>query len=149
MKNLVVLLVLVFGFTSKVSAQFYNPYMGEVYWNTMQNIQMNNNLQQMRAQTMMMQMQYMNYLNANAAAATYNLMNNPFAPMSMVTREGEVISSDEIQDYERRDVTCSSCNGRGKITRSKPDYSTRTVRYVDDYCSDCHGRGSISRMVRK
>ena len=149
MKNLVVLLVLVFGFTSKVSAQFYNPYMGEVYWNTMQNIQMNNNLQQMRAQTMMMQMLYMNYLNANAAAATYNLMNNPFAPMSMVTREGEVISSDEIQDYERRDITCTSCGGRGKITRSKPDYSTRTIRYVDEYCSDCHGRGSISRLVRK
>jgi len=148
MKKLAVLIVLVLG-TSKVSAQFFNPYMGEVYWNTMQNIQMDNNLQQMRAQTMMMQMQYMNYLNANAAAATYNLMNNPFAPMSMVTREGEVISSDEIQDYERRDITCTSCGGRGKITRSKPDYSTRTVRYVDDYCSDCHGRGSISRLVRK
>ena len=148
MKKLAVLIVLVLG-TSKVSAQFFNPYMGEVYWNTMQNIQMDNNLQQMRAQTMMMQMQYMNYLSANAAAATYNLMNNPFAPMSMVTREGEVISSDEIQDYERRDITCTSCGGRGKITRSKPDYSTRTVRYVDDYCSDCHGRGSISRMVRK
>ena len=148
MKNLVVLIVLVLG-TSNVSAQFFNPYMGQVMWDTMENIQMNNNLQQMRAQTMMMQMQYMNMVNANAAAATYNLMNNPFGSMSMMTRDGEIISTENASDYERRDITCSSCGGRGKITRSKPDYSTRTIRYVDEYCSDCHGRGSISRLVRK
>lgn len=148
MKKLAVLIVLVLS-TSKVSAQFYNPYMGQVMWDTMENIQMNNNLQQMQAQTMMMQMQYMNYLSANAAAATYNLMNNPFGSMSMMTRDGEIISTENVSDYERRDITCSSCGGRGKITRSKPDYSTRTIRYVDEYCSDCHGRGSISRLVRK
>lgn len=123
--------------------------MGQVMWDTMQNIQMNNNLQQMRAQTMMMQMQYMNMVNANAAAATYNLMNNPFGSMNMMTREGEVISSDDIHDYERRDVTCSSCGGRGKITRSKSDYSTRKIRTVEEHCSNCHGRGYISRLVRK
>ena len=148
MKNLAFLIVLVLG-TSKVSAQFFNPYMGQVMWDTMENIQMYNNLQQMRAQTMMMQMQYMNMVNANAAAATYNLMNNPFGSMSMMTRDGEIISTENASDYERREITCGSCGGRGRVTRSKPDYSTRTIRTVEVYCSDCHGRGHISRLVRK
>lgn len=148
MKKLAVLFVLVFG-TSTVSAQFYNPYMGQIMWDTMENIQMNNNLQQMRAQTMMMQMQYMNYLSANAAAATYNLTNNPFGSMSMMTRDGEIISTENVSDYERREITCGSCGGSGKVTRSKPDYSTRTIRTVEEHCSNCHGRGYISRLVRK
>ena len=148
MKNLAVLIVLVIG-TSKVCAQFYNPYMGQVMWDTMENIQMNNNLQQMRAQTMMMQMQYMNYLHANATAATYNLMTNPFGSMSMMTRDGEIITTDNASDYERREITCGSCGGSGKVTRSKPDYSTRTIRIVEEYCSDCHGRGYTSRLIRK
>lgn len=123
--------------------------MGQVMWDTMENIQMNNNLQQMRAQTMMMQMQYMNMVNANAAAATYNLMNNPFGSMSMMTRDGEIISTENVSDYERRETTCSSCGGSGKNTRSKPDYSTRTIRTVEEHCSNCHGRGYTSRLVRK
>ena len=148
MKNLIVLFVLVLG-ASKVSAQSFNPYMGQVMWNTMENIQMNNNLQQMRAQTMMMQMQYMNMVNANAAAATYNLMNNPFGSMSMMTRDCEIITTDNASDYERREITCGSCGGSGKIIRSKPNYSTRTIRTVEEQCSSCHGRGYISRLVRK
>ena len=135
--------------TSKVCAQFYNPYMGQVMWDTMENIQMNNNLQQMRAQTMMMKMQYMNMVNANAAAATYNLMNNPFGSMSMMTRDGEIISTENLSDYERREITCGPCGGSGKVTRSKSDYSTRTIRTVEEHCSNCHGRGYISRLVRK
>lgn len=148
MKNLVVLIVFVLG-SSKACAQFGNPYMGQVMWNTMENIQMNNNLQQMRAQTMMMQMQYMNYLGANAAAATYNLMNNPFGSMSMINGDGEIITTDNVSDYVRMEITCGSCGGSGKIIRSKPDYFTRTIRIVEDYCSDCHGRGYISRLVKK
>ena len=148
MKNFAVLFVIVLG-ALKVNAQYCNPYMGQVYWDTMQNIQMNNNLQQMQAQTMMMQMQYMNYLSANAAAATYNLMNNPFGYMSMMTRDGDIISTDNASDYERREFTCNTCGGAGKVTRSKPDYFSRTVRTVHEHCSDCHGRGYITRLVRK
>ena len=91
----------------------------------------------------------MNMVNANAAAATYNLMNNPFGSMSMMTRDGEIISTENASDYERREITCGSCGGRGRVTRSKPDYSTRTIRTVEVYCSDCHGRGYTSRLVRK
>ena len=64
-------------------------------------------------------------------------------------QNGEIISTENASDYERREITCGSCGGRGKVTRSKPDYSTRTIRTVEVYCSDCHGRGHISRLVRK
>lgn len=136
-----------------MSAQFFNPYcnpyMGEVYWNTMENIIMNNNLMQMQAQTNALQVQYMNMVNANAAAATYNLMTNPFGSSNLVTRHGDVISSDEIQDYERRRIECSTCNGTGKIRREKPNYATRQMITVSEPCSDCHGMGYTSRLVRK
>ena len=132
MKKLVLFLVMVLGAT-KMSAQYYNPMYSSSYSDSQAYIQMlvmqNAQLAQMRAQTAAMQAQYMQWLQANAAAAANNLMYNPFG------------SSNVSGSVTREKVTCSSCSGTGRVTRQKADYSTRRMRTVHEICSDCHGKG--------
>lgn len=146
MKKIIFAIVMVFCAT-KMSAQYFYPGPS---LDIIGDIQRNNVLMQMQAQTNMLQMNYMNMLQQNAAAATWHMQNMPFVPMSgVVTREGDFISNDEIQNYERRNVDCDDCGGTGKKYENRVSYSTKTVRKVEVNCSTCHGRGTISRLVRK
>ena len=130
MKKIIFAIVMVFSAT-KMSAQYFYPGPS---LDLIGDIQRNNVLMQMQAQTSMMQMNYLNMLQQNAAAATWHMQNMPFVP---------------IQNYERRDVNCSDCGGTGKKYENRVSYSTKTVRRVEVNCSTCHGRGSTSRLVRK
>jgi len=146
MKKIIFAIVMVFCAT-KMSAQYFFPGSS---LDIIGDIQRNNVLMQMQAQTNMLQMNYMNMLQQNAAAATWHMQNMPFVPMpGVVTREGDFISNDEIQNYERRNVDCDDCGGTGKKYENRVSYSTKTVRKVEVNCSTCHGRGTISRLVRK
>jgi len=146
MKKIIFAIVMVFCAT-KMSAQYFFPGSS---LDIIGDIQRNNVLMQMQAQTNMLQMNYMNMLQQNAAAATWHMQNMPFVPMpGVVTREGNFISNDEIQNYERRNVDCDDCGGTGKKYENRVSYSTKTVRKVEVNCSTCHGRGTISRLVRK
>jgi len=146
MKKIIFAIVMFFCAT-KMSAQYF--YSGPSL-DIIGDIQRNNALMQMQAQTNMLQMNYMNMLQQNAAAATWHMQNMPFVPMpGVVTREGNFISNDEIQNYERRNVDCDDCGGTGKKYENRVSYSTKTVRKVEVNCSTCHGRGTISRLVRK
>ncbi len=146
MKTMIFAIVMI-SCATKMSAQFF--YSGPSL-DLIGDIQRNNVLMQMQAQTNMLQMNYMNMLQQNAAAATWHLQNMPFVPMpGVVTREGDFIPNDDIQNYERKNVDCSDCGGTGKKYENRVSYSTKTVRKVEVICPTCHGKGVINRLVRK
>ena len=145
MKKFIIVFVMILCAT-KMSAQYYSGPSLDLIGD----IQRNNMLMQMQAQTNMLQMNYMNMLQQNAAAATWHMQNMPFVPMpGVVTRDGDFIPNDEIRNYERKNVDCTDCGGTGKKYENRVSYSTKTVQKVKVVCSTCHGRGTISRLVRK
>lgn len=141
MKNLVILIVLVLGAT-KVSAQFFNPYMPNVSPQmviSMSPAQLemmqNQHLAQLRAQTNALYMQNMQMMQARTAAAYNNMMNFqynlvvPSVPVQTTT----------VTTGEK--VTCSSCKGTRRVTRKKYDYSLKREVTRNEICPECHGKG--------
>ena len=150
MKNIVVLLVLVLGAT-KVSAQFFNPFMPNISPQMVLSMSpaqlemmQNQHLAQIRAQTNALYMQNMQMMQARTAAAYNNMMNSynnmmnfQYTPTVPPTPTPIPTTGDT---HEK--VTCSSCGGSGRVTRNKAVYGVNArMVTVKEICSECHGKG--------
>lgn len=109
-------------------------------------MQMDQQINAMRAQNAMMRAQTMAFYQQQAAAATQHLMNNPFQPMSgIVTYDGVYINPDTVNTYHKEEVECEHCDG---------GYNTRAYliggecKEVRQRCAYCHGKGYVIRTVR-
>ncbi len=147
MKNLVILIVLVLGAT-KVSAQFFNPYMPNVSPQmviSMSPAQLemmqNQHLAQLRAQTNALYMQNMQMMQARTAAAYNNMMNSYNNMMNYTPTVPTTPAQSSTTTSARVKVTCSSCGGSGRVTRSKASYAQKRMVTVHEICSECHGKG--------
>ena len=113
--------------TAKMSAQFYNPYCNPYMYEAQAEAQLrfmeNQQLAQMRAQTMAIHMEYMQMLQANTAAAYNNVINFQWTPafptVSFDNEESQIRTSEK--------VSCSTCGGTGRVTREKASYSQRRM----------------------
>lgn len=131
------------GLTSAKAQSYildYGP--GSIPWC----MQMDQQINAMRAQNAAMQAQILSFYQQQAAAATQHMMNNPFQPMSgIVTYDGVYITPDTVNDYHKEQVDCEHCDG---------GYDTRTYliggecREIRHRCSYCHGKGYVTRTVR-
>lgn len=131
------------GLTSAKAQSYildYGP--GSIPWC----MQMDQQINAMRAQNAAMQAQILSFYQQQAAAATQHMMNNPFQPMSgIVTYDGVYITPDTVNDYHKEQVDCEHCDG---------GYDTRTYliggecREIRHRCSYCHGKGYVIRTVR-
>lgn len=131
------------GLTSAKAQSYildYGP--GSIPWC----MQMDQQINAMRAQNAAMQAQILSFYQQQAAAATQHMMNNPFQPMSgVVTYDGVYITPDTVNDYHKEQVDCEHCDG---------GYDTRTYliggecREIRHRCSYCHGKGYVIRTVR-
>ena len=131
------------GLTSAKAQSYFLDYgPGSIPWC----MQMDQQINAMRAQNAAMQAQILSFYQQQAAAATQHMMNNPFQPMSgVVTYDGVYITPDTVNDYHKEQVDCEHCDG---------GYDTRTYliggecREIRHRCSYCHGKGYVIRTVR-
>ena len=131
------------GMTSAKAQNYlldYGP--GSIPWC----MQMDQQINAMRAQNAMMRAQTMAFYQQQAAAATQHLMNNPFQPMpGIVTYDGVYITPDTVNDYHKEHVDCEHCDG---------GYNTRAYliggecKEIRQRCTYCHGNGYVTRTVR-
>ena len=102
-----------------------------------------------RMQIMMMQQQNLNFYRKQAQDVANWIMANPGSPYpgSIITRDGAILNTQNISDYEQVKVGCEHCTGgynykqiyigNGKVT-------TRKSR-----CSYCHGTGTVTKYVKR
>ena len=128
---------------SSAKAQAYLDYgPGSISWC----MQMDQQINAMRAQNAAMQAQIVSYYQQQAAAATYHLMTNPFQPMpGVVTYDGVYITPETVNDYHKEDVDCEHCDGGYNY---RTCYMGGESRQVRSRCSYCHGKGYVTRTVR-
>lgn len=131
------------GMTSAKAQNYlldYGP--GSIPWC----MQMDQQINAMRAQNAMMRAQTMAFYQQQVAAATQHLMNNPFQPMpGIVTYDGVYITPDTVNDYHKEQVDCEHCDA---------GYNTRVYliggecKEIRQRCTYCHGKGYVTRTVR-
>lgn len=100
-------------------------------------------------QQMIMRQQILNFYRQQAQDVTNWIMTNPTTPYpgSIITRDGTILNSENINDYERTKVSCENCNGGfnyKRIYAGNGQYITRKSR-----CSYCHGTGVVSKHVKR
>ena len=134
--------VMALASANDAKAQYYMDYgPGSLAWDA----QMQQRENAIRMQNAQMQQQIMNYYQQQAAAATWQLQNQPFVPMQGVqTYNGPYINSGE--SYHIETEACDHCDG---------GYNYREVymgggqsRTVKSRCNWCHGTGEIKRKVK-
>ena len=131
------------GMTSAKAQNYlldYGP--GSIPWC----MQMDQQINAMRAQNAMMRAQTMAFYQQQAAAATQHLMNNPFQPMpGIVTYDGVYITPDTVNDYHKEQVDCEHCDGGYNIRAYLIGGECKEIR---QRCTYCHGKGYVTRTVR-
>ena len=101
------------------------------------------------AYLMQMRLQELNYYRQQAQAIQNWMQTNPCTPYpgNVITRDGVILNTENINEYEIRSVSCEHCNGgfnSKQVYLGNGRYSTQRVR-----CNFCHGSGSVKRHVRK
>ena len=145
MKKIFVVLFVGFAFFAGISSAKaqYGPYGFDAAMEWQQAQRLN----QISAQTAMMQAEVLNYYQQQAAAATMHMMTNPFVPMPGVfTYDGVYITPETVNEYTKEKVSCDHCNN---------GYNSRYIlcggecKEIKSRCVYCHGTGYVTRTVRK
>lgn len=140
----VVLVVVWFLSATSVNAQdwllSYGPGSPAWCWQQQQEINA------MRMQNMIMQQQLVQFYRNQAAAVQQQIMSNPFQPVQgIVTRDGNYITPQTVNQYTTTKVDCEHCDGGFNYkTIYVGSGNTRTVK---ERCSWCHGNGTVTKRV--
>ena len=100
-------------------------------------------------QLTMMRQQLINNYRQQAQDIQNWMMTNPTTPYpgSIVTRDGTVLNSENINDYERVQVTCEHCDGGFNYRQMyMGNGKTSTIK---SRCVYCHGKGTVSKHVKR
>jgi len=141
-KALFIMMLTVGSNTSHAQSVMLDYSAGSPMWCWQQQQQIN----AMKMQNMMMQLQILQFYRDQANGVQQQIMSNPFQPVQgIVTRDGSYVTPENVNNYRTERVSCGNCNGGFNYrTIYLGNGQTRTVK---SRCSYCHGTGYISKHV--
>lgn len=149
MNKMIIVAIMVFICSSKLNAQYYDPYVsnqmidyyyggpGSVSWQLQQQQILNQNQMYINA----MQQQQLQYYRQQADNLTNWITNHPFDayPGAVYTRDGFKITYELVSSYHA-DGECYNCNGKGYL-QEKYYAGNRHIKTYRRRCGVCRGKG--------